>query len=571
MFGQMKIRTILLAILAVLGGGYLLLLGIVYLSTTATHSRMSKISTSLFPAALRIEDSGAAFERMKKHYGDAVVLQDANALAGAEKDAEATAEGLSAVKDSLAGSPELAGQAYALLRQFADLRMRDRDTYAALLASKDGPTDDLMGRVGDLGKENVALSAEMTTLDKAIAVDFQKQLDGVDQWSVRIRLIGFAMLFFVLLAVGVAWWVIQSRIVAPLRILGSHIERSADGDLTDRIPVTSGDEIGELSRWFNTFLDKLKVLIGQVQENTKRLAEACAGITTSSVEMAKGAEAQQMQTAQVATAMEEMSATVQEVSRNSSNAADQSHSGAENAREGGKVMERTIAMMERVTTSVDQAAKQVEELGSRSDQIGRIVGVITEIAEQTNLLALNAAIEAARAGQHGRGFAVVAGEVRNLAERTTKATQEISGMIDGIQRETKAAVEAMVRGTGEVRQGVTAAEESGAKLRGIIEGTEQAAQMVAQIATAATEQASTTDEVNANITVIARISNDFAAGAQRSAQASESLSALAVELEVLVSRFKVKEEGGGMRGPAARIEKRDLPVARPARVALNMR
>jgi methyl-accepting chemotaxis protein len=265
--------------------------------------------------------------------------------------------------------------------------------------------------------------------------------------------------------------------------------------------------------------------------------------------MARGAQAQQMQTAQVATAMQEMSVTVQEVSQNSNSAAEQAHAGAENARAGGEVMARTITMMQRVTASVDRAAKQVAELGNRSDQIGKIVGVINEIAEQTNLLALNAAIEAARAGEHGRGFAVVAGEVRNLAERTTKATKEIGSMIGSIQQETRAAVEAMVRGTQEVQQGVTAAEESGAKLQGIIEGADGAARMVAQIATAATEQASTTDEVNGNINEIARIANDFAAGAQKSAKGSESLSRLAVDLDALVSRFKVEDGDTGRGAP----------------------
>jgi methyl-accepting chemotaxis protein len=546
----MKIKTRILGTLAILVGGYLLLVGMVQLSSTATHSRMSQISSSLFPAALRMSESEAAFERMKKHYGDAVVLQDASALAGAEKDAEATAEALAAVKTSLAGAPDLGGQADALLARFSDLRSSDHETYAALLAGKGTPSDDLMAKVGALGKENAALSEAMTTLDKSISADFQKQLAAVDAWSLRSRLTGLVMLGFVLLICAIAWWVIQSKVVRPLSTLALRMQDIAEGegDLTRRVEVGGRNEIDEVGIWFNTFLDKLQGIIRQVQESTRQLAGACDGISSSSVEMARGAEDQQAQAGQAATAMQEMSVTVQEISRNSNSAAEKAHGGAEDARDGGRVMERTIAMMRRVTASVDQAAKQVAELGNRSDQIGRIVGVINEIAEQTNLLALNAAIEAARAGEHGRGFAVVAGEVRNLAERTTKATKEIGGMIGSIQQETKAAVEAMVRGTAEVQQGVTAAEESGVKLQRIIEGAQQAADAVAQIATAATEQASTTDEVNRNITEIARISNDFASGAKKSANASESLSQLAVELDSLMSRFRVEEgEGIGQR------------------------
>jgi len=565
MFRRMKVRTILLAVLGVLGAGYVLLLGAVHLSTTATHRRMSQISTSLFPAALQIEESKAAFERMKKHYGDAVVLQDQKSLSGAETDAEATAQGLSQVRDALASVPELGSQADTLVRQFAQLRAQDRETYTALLGSSGGPSDELMGRVGDLGKQNIALTDGMNALDKDIAAAFQKQLDAVDAWSVRSRLTGLIMLGFVLLCGGFAWWVTQARIVAPLHRLGMHMGEVAEGDLRNRIPVATQDEIGELSQSFNMFLDKLQTLIRQVQENAHQLAEACEGISASSGEMARGAEAQQMQTAQVATAMQEMSVTVQEVSQNSNSAAERARDGAENARAGGEVMARTIEMMRRVTESVDRAGKQVAELGSRSDQIGRIVGVINEIAEQTNLLALNAAIEAARAGEHGRGFAVVAGEVRNLAERTTKATQEIASMIASIQQETRGAVEAMVRGTQEVEHGVKAAEESGAKLQGIIEGADGAAQMVAQIATAATEQASTTDEVNGNINEIARIANDFASGAQKSAQASESLNQLAVELDALVTRFKVDEDRGREVSAARRTPARpEIRVGRSA-------
>ncbi len=239
MFRQMKIRSILLTVLLVLGGGYVLLLGIVHLSTSATHKGMSRISSSLFPAALQIEDSKAAFERMKKHYGDAVVLQDQKALSGAEADAEATAQGLGQVRDALSASPDLAAPADALVRQFADLRAQDKQTYTALLSSSAAPSDELMGRVGDLGKQNVALTDAMNALDKAIAVAFQKQLDAVDAWSVRSRLTGFVMLGFVLLCGGFAWWVTQSRIVAPLRTLGAHMGKVAEGDLRERIPVAT--------------------------------------------------------------------------------------------------------------------------------------------------------------------------------------------------------------------------------------------------------------------------------------------------------------------------------------------
>jgi methyl-accepting chemotaxis protein len=540
----MKIKTRILGILGILACGYLLLLAMVQISATITHSRMSQISTSLFPAALRMSEAEAAFERMKKHYGDAVVLQDQASLAGAEKDAEDTAAALDVVKTSLAGVPDLGSQADSLLAQFSTLRSSDHDTYAAVVASKSGPSDEMMSRIGTLGKENKSFSDAMSAYDRAIAASFQKQLDTVDAWSVRSKLTGLIMLLFAVFSCAGAWWVVQFKVVRPLRELSLRIQDIAEGegDLTRRVEVNGSNEIDEVGIWFNVFLDKLQDVMRKVKANTRRLTAASEQLTESAAHMAQGADAQQGQAAMVATAMHEMAATVLEVSRNSNTAALKTRQAAEDASDGGKVVELTIAMMRSVTESVDQVAKQIAGLGERSNQVGQIVDVINEIASRTNLLALNAAIEAARAGEHGRGFAVVAGEVRNLAERTTKATQEIAEMIGSIQHETKAAVESMGQGTVQVRKGVTATGEAGVKLRLIIDGAQEAAGMVNQIAAAATQQTSTTDEVNVSVNEIARISNETASGARQSAQACEALSDLATDLNSLIAKFRVDDQ-----------------------------
>jgi methyl-accepting chemotaxis protein len=544
MFKEMNVKTRILAILGVLAGGYLILLAMVQISASATHSRMSEISASLFPAALQMQEAESAFERMKKHYGDAVVLQDAASLAGAAKDADATETSLESVRKSLAATSELGAKADTLLAQFADLRSRDRDTYAAILASKDGPTEELMSRMGALGKDNKALSDNMMALDKTIAIYFQAQLDNVDAWSLRSRITGVVMLIFAILSCASAWWVVQFKVVLPLSSLSVRIRDIAEGegDLTRRVEVNGRNEIDEVGIWFNVFLDKLQEIMRQVKANTRRLTAASEELSATTSHMAKGADAQQGKTAMVASAMHEMSTTVLEVSRNSNSAALKTRQAADDARAGGMVVEQTIELMRSVTTSVENVATQVSELGERSNQVGHIVDVINEIAGRTNLLALNAAIEAARAGEQGRGFAVVAGEVRNLAERTTKATKEIGEMIGAIQRETQAAVLSMGEGTVQVKKGVEATGEAGVKLRLIIESADEAAGMVNQIATAATQQSSTTDEVNLNVSEIARISNESAIGSRQSARACEALSELALDLNSLVIKFRVGDE-----------------------------
>jgi len=200
----------------------------------------------------------------------------------------------------------------------------------------------------------------------------------------------------------------------------------------------------------------------------------------------------------------------------------------------------TLAKMKVIAESVGATANKMEELGRSSDQIGRIIGVIDDIADQTNLLALNAAIEAARAGEQGRGFAVVADEVRKLAEHTTTATKEIAQMIRNIQDETKVAVVAMESGTKQVEEGVTSTAKAGDSLRAIIQMSEQVGGMIAEIATAATEQSSTTEQVNANIEQIAKLVKESAIGAQQSATACQDLSSLALDLQTMVGKFKLE-------------------------------
>jgi methyl-accepting chemotaxis protein len=314
-----------------------------------------------------------------------------------------------------------------------------------------------------------------------------------------------------------------------------------DGDLTRRLPVTSQDEIGELSGWFNMFIGRVHEIIVQVSANANRLASSGEEISTASAQQAQGAETQKDQVRQVATAMQEMSSTVLDVSQNSLRAADAAGKAAAMARQGGEIVEGTLTKIRAVSESVGQTAEQVQALGQRSDQIGEIIGVIDEIAGQTNLLALNAAIEAARAGEQGRGFAVVADEVRKLAERTSRATKEIAQMIQGIQAETRSAVQAMQAGTDQVEQGLNTTAQAGAALREIIKMAEQVGEMVTQIATASTEQSSATEEVSSSVEQISRITEESASGAMQSAKACHELSEMALDLQNLVSQFKLEE------------------------------
>ena len=307
-----------------------------------------------------------------------------------------------------------------------------------------------------------------------------------------------------------------------------------EGDLTKRLEVSSKDEIGELVKWFNTFVDKLHNIIGKIADSTSQLASSTEELSATSSQITVGTEKQSSQTEQIATSMEEMSATVIDIARNASEAAE--------ADKGGEIVRNTVEGMNRIAGAVRQSASTIDTLRSSSEQIGEIIGVIDEIADQTNLLALNAAIEAARAGEQGRGFAVVADEVRKLAERTTKATREIAEMIKSIQEDTGGAVSSMEAGSQEVENGVGLANQAGDSLKQIVEGVNRVTDMVQQIATSTEEQSAATEEISSNVESVATATRETTSGVEQSATAVHQLSELASNLKGIVDQFKLKKD-----------------------------
>ena len=360
--------------------------------------------------------------------------------------------------------------------------------------------------------------------------------------SARLAIVG-VIAICVAMSLGLAFFL--SRMISqPVQDIGEIAQMIAGGDLTHKeLAIESKDEIGALGRDINRMQESLREIILTITDNARQMAAASEEISATASQQALGAKSQTDQTHQVAVAMQEMASTVNQVAEHSNRASEASRKAAETARHGGEIVEDALAKMNAIADSVGQTAQKVQELGKSSNQIGEIIRVIDDIADQTNLLALNAAIEAARAGESGRGFAVVADEVRKLAERTSKATQQITAMIQAIQSETLSAVEAMETGTKQVQLGVESTTQAGSSLQEIIQTAEEVGDMVTQIATAATEQSRTTEEINTNIDQIAKISQESAIGSAESAKAVQELSSLALSLDELVGKFRVEANG----------------------------
>jgi len=375
-------------------------------------------------------------------------------------------------------------------------------------------------------------------------IEFQsKQLinagDAVEEtYKGAVQEIVAVLVASLLIAAMIGYFITRS-ITIPLQEAVKVNRAIANGDLSVPVLTARNDELGQLNESSHQMVQNLRSIVGNLSSTSSQVASAATQLNTNADQIATASEEVAAQAGTVATAGEEMAATSGDIAQSCNNAAEASQRASSVATAGADVVKKTVDVMEKIAEKVQLSARTVESLGVRSDQIGVIIGTIEDIADQTNLLALNAAIEAARAGEQGRGFAVVADEVRALAERTTKATKEISEMIKNIQNETKGAVGTMDEGVREVENGTTEAAKSGVALQEILDQINAVAMQVGQIATAAEEQTATTSEISNNIQQMSEVVQQTARGAQDSSQAAHALARLADDLNVIVGKFRM--------------------------------
>jgi hypothetical protein len=283
-----SIRLRILAILGVLAVGYMLLLGLAQFTAGATRGHMDHLSTSIFPAALKLREAESTFEQMTRSYKEAVLLEDPGTLAVADKDAEAVEELLTVLRDNLGGSPDLARNVDDLLTQFSSIRSRSHDTYGALLTSKDNATTDLQSQVFVLASDDRNFAAAMQALNESIRGQFHGETDAIDLWSTRSRVAGLAMLMIALTGCAGAWWVLQYKVLLPLNRLAGRMKAIAegDGDLTDRVEVHGHDELDEVGSWFNVFIERIEEIVLRVTRNARALGEAASGLAAIAHETA---------------------------------------------------------------------------------------------------------------------------------------------------------------------------------------------------------------------------------------------------------------------------------------------
>ncbi|MCI3947595.1 methyl-accepting chemotaxis protein [Pseudomonas syringae] len=437
-----------------------------------------------------------------------------------------------AIDEAVAGINTLAGniasdyqpllqQAVVGLKGYREAVGRYRDAQAASKAA--------LEKMTTLGTNMLATSNDMITRqNKSRDAESDKSL------TLIVSATALALVLSILAA-----WIITRQITTPLKETLEVVERVASGDLSRNLRVDRKDELGMLQSTIQRMTVSLRELVGGIRDGVTQIASAAEELSAVTEQTSAGVNSQKVETDQVATAMHEMTATVQEVARNAEEASEAAVAADQQARDGERVVNEAIAQIERLAVAVGNSSEAMGALKQESSQIGSVLDVIKSVAEQTNLLALNAAIEAARAGEAGRGFAVVADEVRSLAQRTQKSTEEIEALIARLQSGTQQAATVMDSSRELSSSSVELTRRAGGSLENITRTVSAIQAMNQQIAAAAEQQSATAEEINRSIINVRDVSEQTSAASEETAASSVELARLGNHLQLLVSRFTV--------------------------------
>jgi len=334
---------------------------------------------------------------------------------------------------------------------------------------------------------------------------------------------------------------LAGSILNPLNKVIKGLDQVAkgSGDLSQRIQTSTNDETAVLANSFNSFVSKLQKMVGEITLAVEQLATVSQQTCMATRATTEDISNQKNEIIQVASAINEMTASVAEVASNTDNASHAAVKGETEANSGRDVIDGMVSSIHTLSSEISSSSEVITQVKSESQQIGTVLDVIKSIAEQTNLLALNAAIEAARAGEQGRGFAVVADEVRSLAQKTQDSTEEIEALISSLQAQSDAAVSSMKQNEQSIYSLVEKASTATGSLVTISESVVSISEMSTLIAASTDEQSRVVSEINNNVNNIQMTAETTTVAAEQITQSAEQIAQLGRDLDDMVHQFKI--------------------------------
>lgn len=380
---------------------------------------------------------------------------------------------------------------------------------------------------------------QITTARQALEEERRVVLAAAERTNRIANTVVWSAMVLSILAAAFSAWLLRRLIAEPMKLLRARTEQIAAGDLSGQaLQIVNRDEIGLAAGAFNQMQQQLQHLIKTLSQSADKVAEHAAHVSHNTAQTDTDLQKQTAEVEQLATAMNEMAATIAEVARHAQNTSDATASSEQHARQGQQIVKRVIDAIRDIATEVSHASTTIQTVQQESLNIGTILDTIQAIAEQTNLLALNAAIEAARAGEQGRGFAVVADEVRTLAARTQKSTTEIKTLIERLQHSAATAVHTMDAGVKKANQGVALADDAGQALTEIMQSVSAITDMTLQIASATEEQSTVVQEMDSNLLKVNTLTQQTRARAKAADETSGELELMAQQLQGYSRKFR---------------------------------
>jgi len=370
-----------------------------------------------------------------------------------------------------------------------------------------------------------------------LAMDRSDYVNSISNAQTTILAIGLCLL---IAGIAVAYFLAQF-FTKPLSLAVSAMREIAEGngDLTKRLKVEGDNEFTQLALAFNQFAEKVRLSISQVRDSSSELSSATQNANEMMKQIGEHTVKQRDEITSVATAIMEMTSTIQDVSKNGNSAAKAADKVEQEAMSSKLLLGDTSQAIEELDQCISQASAVISKVSTESNNIGTVLDVIRGIADQTNLLALNAAIEAARAGEQGRGFAVVADEVRTLASRTQMSTQEINAMIVSLQQRVSEAVKTIENSREQAKSGVNLTRNTADSIELVRQSATEIRDMNYQIATAVEEQSYVSEEINRNTTKVDELATSSLADSQQALLAVQKVYDMTKQLDAIVNGFKI--------------------------------